>query len=119
MLWKCQDSCREMPREMPRLVSWKKIFHGKPRIFTRQILRGAMHVHACKSEVINERYCTSSWLVLLIVKVSWYCPGPVASNFVCDLAVEENSYIRCKAHNNICMVFRYTYACVVIDYLSL
>ena len=38
-----------------RLV--EKNFHGKPRIFTRQILRGAMHVHACKSEVINEWYC--------------------------------------------------------------
>ena len=50
-----------MPREMPRLVSWKKNFHGKPRIFTRQILRGAMRVHACKSEVINERYCRWTW----------------------------------------------------------
>ena len=53
----CQDSCREMPREMPRLVSWKNFFHGKPRIFTRKILRGTMRVHACKSEVINEQYC--------------------------------------------------------------
>ena len=35
-----------------------KFFHSKPRIFTRQILCGAMRVHTCKSEVINERYCT-------------------------------------------------------------
>ena len=38
----------------------KNFFHGKPRIFTCQILRGAMRVHACKSEVINERYCSSA-----------------------------------------------------------
>ena len=70
---KCHDSLRGNPTscgndtccgnaktsvKTPRLVSWKKIFHGKPRIFTRQILRGAMRVHKCKSEVIKERYCS-------------------------------------------------------------
>ena len=44
---RCHDSSRG-----------KEIFHGKPRIFTHQILRGAMRVHSCKSEVINERYCS-------------------------------------------------------------
>ena len=53
-----------MPCEMPRLVSWKKIFHGKPRIFTRQILHGAMRVHVCKSEIINERYCSFLFFAL-------------------------------------------------------
>ena len=65
---KCHDSLRGNPRlvEMTCVVKChtrchdssrgKKIFHGKPRIFTRQILRGAMRVHACKSEVINEQY---------------------------------------------------------------
>ena len=43
--------------KLPWLVSWKIFFHGKTWIFTRQILHGAMRVHACKSEVINERYC--------------------------------------------------------------
>ena len=48
---KCHVRCHDSSRG-------KKFFHGKSRIFTRQILRGTMRVHACKSEVINERYCT-------------------------------------------------------------
>ena len=66
---------------MPRLVSWKKIFHGKPRIFTRQILRGAMRVHASKSEVINERYCKSlpvmlgCTIVAMCMAISNYVEG--------------------------------------------
>ena len=68
--------------EIPRLVSWnatrdatirlvEKIFHGKkPRIFTRQILRGVMRVHACKSEVINERYCNYIGYFSIIISMS-------------------------------------------------
>ena len=48
---KCHARCHDSSRG-------KKFFHGKSRIFTCQILRGTMRVHACKSEVINERYCT-------------------------------------------------------------
>ena len=68
--WKCQDSCREMPCEMPRLVSWKKIFPRQTKDFYSQILCGAMRVHACKSEVINERYCTPMQLCRVSKKPS-------------------------------------------------
>ena len=56
----------EMSRlvEIPRLVSWKchdssrgnYYFHGKLWHFTREILRVATRVHACKNELIIERY---------------------------------------------------------------
>ena len=83
---KYHDSLRGNPRlvemtrvvEMPRLVSLNATRDATTRlvekkfstanqagIFTRQILRGAMHVHACKSEVINERYCSYSPIYIL------------------------------------------------------
>ena len=46
MSWKCHNLSRG-----------KFFFFGKPWNFTCKILRGAMHVHTCKSEVIKERYC--------------------------------------------------------------
>jgi len=53
--------------EKPRIITWNchvlsrrnNIFHEKIWHLTHEILRVAMHVHACKNEVIIERYCTS------------------------------------------------------------
>ena len=56
---KCHARCHDSSRG-------KNFFHGKPRIFTRQILRGTMRVHACKSEVINERYCMYGQMFIFV-----------------------------------------------------
>ena len=42
---------------MPRHVSWKYRFPRKFWESTHEILRGTTRVHACKNEVIIERYC--------------------------------------------------------------
>ena len=44
---------------MPRHISWKYRFHGKFWELTRKILRSTACVHACKNEVIIERYCSN------------------------------------------------------------
>ena len=50
---------------MPRHVSWKYRFPRKFWESTREILRGTTRVHACKNEVIIERYCR----IILYVEV--------------------------------------------------
>ena len=55
----CRGNAKTRVVKMPRLITWKTFFHGKPWNFTCKILCGVMHVHACKSEVINERYCNT------------------------------------------------------------
>ena len=50
--------------EMPRFYSWKchvssrgnKYFHGRIRLYIREIPRVAARGHACKNEVVIERY---------------------------------------------------------------
>ena len=83
---KCHARCHDSSRG-------KNFFHGKPRIFTRQILRGAMHVHACKSEVINERYCIYNHLMMLLVSLK-------------QSKWSASMYVQCNACNA-CLLLRY------------